>query len=226
MIQALLLALRQLSDPAFRAPLLKGALGAAAALLGLALLCSVGLSWLATGQAGWIAAIAPWLGGVAGLVLAWWLFLPVTVAIAGAFAGEVAAAVERRHYPGLPPAQGASAVAQAWWSVRFGLRMVVVQLLLLPLLFIPIAGFTIALVISARWLGMGVFEGAAQLRMTTDQAAAARQARPGQVWLLGLALALLGLVPLANLFVPVLGTAASIHLLRRSNGMTSRELHG
>lgn len=218
MIQALLLAIGQLDDPAFRAPLFKGALGSALALLGLAAGCSAGLGWLAEGQAGWIAAIAPWLGGAAGLLLAWWLFLPVAIAIAGAFAGEVAAAVEQRHYPGLPPAQGASTAAQAWWSLRFALRMTLLQILLLPLLFIPVVGFTIALVISARWLGMGVLEGTAQLRMTTGEARAAWRARRGASWLLGLALALLGLVPLANLLVPVLGIGAAVHLLRRGNG--------
>lgn len=217
MLRALLLALRQLDDPAFRGPLFKGALGAALALLALAAACSAGIAWLAEGQAGWIAAIAPWLGGAAGLLLAWWLFLPVMVAIAGAFAGEVSTAVERRHYPGLPPPEGASVAAQAWWSVRFGLRMALVQLLLLPLLLVPVVGFTIALAISARWLGIGVLEGTAQLRMTTQAAEAARRARPGQTWLLGLALALLGLVPVANLLVPVLGTAAATHLLHRSN---------
>lgn len=217
MIPALLLAIRQLPDPAFRAPLLKGALGAAVALTGLAIGASAGLGWLAEGRAGWIASLAPWLGGAAGLLLAWWLFLPVTVAIAGAFAAEVAAAVERRHYPDLPPPQGASAAAQAGWSLRFGLRMVLVQLLLLPLLLIPVAGFTIALAISARWLGIGVVESTAQLRMTTAEAEAARRARPGRTWLLGLAIAGLGLVPVANLFVPVLGTAAAVHLLQRRN---------
>ena len=49
MIQALLLAIGQLDDPAFRAPLFKGALGSALALLGLAAGCSAGLGWLAEG---------------------------------------------------------------------------------------------------------------------------------------------------------------------------------
>lgn len=226
MLQALLLAIRQLDDPAFRGPLIKGVLGAAAALLVLIVLSSAGVSWLASGQAGWIAAIAPWLGGAAGLLLAWWLFLPIVVAIAGAFANDVAGAVERRHYPALPPPQGAPVAAQVLWATRFGLKMTLLQILLLPLLLIPVVGFTIALVISGRMLGIGMFEGTAQLRMGTVAATAARRARPVQVWLLGLLLALLGLVPLLNLLVPILGTAASVHLLHRSGGGNSGELRG
>ncbi len=226
MPQALLLAFRQFDDPAFRAPLFKGALGAAVALVLLAYGASAAVAWIASGHGGWIAAIAPWLGGAAGLLLAWWLFLPIAVVIAGQFVGAVAAAVERRHYPNLPPPRGATVVAQAAWSLRFGLRMLLVQILLLPLLFIPVAGFTIALVISARMLGIGVFEGTAQLRMTTTEATAARRQRNGVIWLLGLALALIGLVPLLNLVVPVIGTATAVHLLQDAGQMARGKLRG
>jgi len=226
MPMALLLALRQLDDPALLSPLLKGLLGAAAALAVLVLAAAQGVSWLAASHGGWLAAIAPWLGGAAGMFLAWWLFLPISIAIAGAFAGDVAAAVERRHYPTLPPARGASAAAQTIWALRFGLRMVLWQLLLLPLLLIPVAGFTIALVLSARLLGTGMFEGTALFRMGLAEARAARRARWVQVWLLGLALALLGLVPVLNLLVPILGSAAAVHLLHRPAGAGSAELLG
>lgn len=226
MPQALLLAFRQFDDPAFRAPLLKGALGAAVTLALLAYGTSAAVAWIAFGHGGWIAAIAPWLGGAAGLLLAWWLFLPIAVVIAGQFVGAVAAAVERRHYPTLPPARGATVVAQATWALRFGLRMLLAQILLLPMLFIPVVGFTIALVVSARMLGIGVFEGAAQLRMATSEATAARRQKNGAIWLLGLALALIGLVPLLNLIVPVIGTAAAVHLLHYAGHTARGKLRG
>ncbi len=226
MLHSLLLAVRQLDDPAIRAPLVKGALGSALALAGLVALSASGLTWLAAGQAGWVATIAPWLGGIAGLLIAWWLFLPITIAIAGAFAGDVAAAVERRHYPGLPPPQGATAGAQLVWSVGFGLKMLLLQLLLLPLLLIPVFGFALALILSSRLLGNGMFEGTAQFRMSVAEAKAFRRRRTGEVWVLGMVLALIGLVPLLNLLVPVLGPAAAVHLLHRSAGGNSGELRG
>jgi CysZ protein len=106
--------------------------------------------------------------------------------------------------------------AQVAFGLRFGLRLLVIQLLLLPLLFVPVVGFALALLVSAHALGSGMVQQTALLRM---DAAAARQAwRRMRLsgWLLGLALAAMALVPLLNLLVPVLGTAAAVHLLQRS----------
>ncbi|HYF08297.1 MAG TPA: EI24 domain-containing protein [Acetobacteraceae bacterium] len=223
---ALLLAFGQMGDPAFLRPLIKGVLGALLALAALAWGTTELAAWLAAGRAGWVSAVAQAIGAGAGLLLAWWLFLPVSVAIASLFVAEVAMAVERRHYPDLPPARGASTAAQIRWGIRFGAIMLLVQLLLLPLLLVPVAGFTIALVISAWMLGIGVFESTAQLRLGIADAHAARRARRFSVWLLGVALALMGLVPALNLLVPVLGTAAAVHLLHRSAGGRGNGLRG
>ena len=71
MPRALLLAFAQLDDPACRAPILWGMLGAALALLGLAWLASAGLGWALTDWPGWLAAVAKLAGGGATLLLAW-----------------------------------------------------------------------------------------------------------------------------------------------------------
>jgi CysZ protein len=227
MLHALLLAIGQLGDPAFRSPLIKGVLGSAVAL-GLLLWGAVALAAeLASDAPGWISWAAQGLGAVAGLVLAWWLFLPVAVAIASLFVGSVAAAVEQRHYPWLPPPAGASIGAQAAWGIGFALRMLMLQLILLPLiLLLPGVGFGIALVVSARALGVGLFESAAQLRMGVEAARRERRARRWDVWGLGLVLALIGLLPFLGLLVPVLGTAASVHILHRSAGGNAHEFRG
>ncbi|WP_431281426.1 EI24 domain-containing protein [Humitalea sp. 24SJ18S-53] len=213
MPQALILALAQLGDPAFRGPLIKGVLLSALAMAALFWGSVEVAAWFAAGSAGWVGWLASGLGGFLGLFLAWWLFLPVAVGLSGLFVEQVARAVERRHYPGLPPAQGASAAAQGAWGLWFGLKMLGVQVLLLPLMFVPGVGFVVALAVSALVLGRGLFEGTAQLRMGLAAARDARAANRWAVWGLGLSLALLSLVPLAGLLVPVLGTAASVHVL-------------
>jgi CysZ protein len=215
MIRAFVLALAQLGDPAFRRPLLWGVLGAAVSA-GLLLWGTIeGASWLA-GRPGWLSWLAQAGGGLAALVLAWWLFLPVAAAIAAQLVEPVAAAVERRHYPGLPPPQGASVAVQIAFGLRFGLRLLVVQLLLLPLLFIPVVGFVLALLVSAHALGSGMVQQTALLRMDAVQARATWRRLRLAGWALGLVLALMALVPLLNLLVPVIGTAAAVHLLNRA----------
>lgn len=212
---ALLLALGQIGDPAFRRPLLWGVLGAAVAAGLLVWGAIEGAAW-AAGGTGWLAWLAQAGGGALALVLAWWLFLPVAAAIAAQLVEPVAAAVERRHYPHLPPPRGASVAAQIAFGLRFGLRLLLLQILLLPLLFVPVAGLAVAVLISAHALGAGMVRQTALLRMDGAAARAAWRRRRLAGWFLGLALALMALVPLLNLLVPVLGTAAAVHLLHRS----------
>lgn len=215
---ALFLAIGQIGDPAFRRPMLLGVLGAALAL-GLLVWGAVeAAAWVAAGDASWLSWLAQAAGGAVGLLLAWWLFLPVAAAIAAQLVEPVASAVERKHYPGLPPPRGASVAVQAAFGLRFGLRLLLIQILLLPLFFIPLVGFALALMISAHALGAGMVQQTALLR--TDMAGARAAWRRNRLsgWALGLLLALMALVPILNLLVPVLGTAAAVHLLYRSTG--------
>ncbi|WP_135465845.1 EI24 domain-containing protein [Crenalkalicoccus roseus] len=215
---AFLLTLRQLGDPAFLGPLLKGFLGALLAFLGLAALAAWGVGELAGGS-GWLAALAAAAGGVLALGLAVWLFVPVMLAIAGLFTDAVAAAVERRFYPGLPPARGAGLAAQARFNLGLALRMGLLTLLVLPVgLFLPPLGAVLFWAVSAVALGHGLFEGVAQRRMGVAEARALRRRRQGAVLAAGGVLAALALVPGLNLLVPVLGTAAMTHLLHRGPG--------
>lgn len=211
---AFLLALSQIGDPAFRRPLILGVLGAAIAF-GLLVWGAVeAAAWAAAGS-GWLSWLAQAGGGAMGLLLAWWLFLPVAAAIAAQLVEPVAAAVERRYYPALPPARGASVAAQIAFGLRFGARLLLLQILMVPMLFVPVAGFMIALVISAYALGAGMILQTALLRMAMPEARAAWRRNRLSGWLLGLVLALMALVPVLNLIVPVMGTAAAVHILNR-----------
>jgi uncharacterized protein involved in cysteine biosynthesis len=215
MFRALLLGFGQILDPAFRRPLLLGALLALAGGIALAWGVGFGVAWLAGGQ-GWLAAAAAAAGGVLVLVAVWWLFLPLLLAIANLFLDGVAAAVERRHYPDLPPAAGAPAAAQLRSGLWHAARMAGLTLLLLPLaLLVPMVGAVALWAVAAVALGEGLFLGVAQRRVGVAEAEALRRARRGAIWSLGGVLALAGLIAPLGLLVPVLGTAAMVHLLHR-----------
>lgn len=215
MLAACLLTLRQLTDPAFLAPLAKGLLGAALVFAGLSGLAAWGTGWLAGGT-GWLANLAAAAGGLLTLGLAYWLFIPAMLAIAGLFLDPVSAAVERRHYPALPPARGAGLGAQAAFNLGFGAKVALLSLVALPLaLLAPPFGALLLWAISTVALGHGLFEGVAQRRMSVPEARALRRQREAAVLSLGALLAAVALVPIVNLLVPVLGTAAMTHLLHR-----------
>lgn len=219
MLRALLLAVGQLPDPAFRRPLLLGAAAALAGLAGLVLLAGWGLGQVAGGE-GWFAGIVGAAGGVLVLFASWWLFVPVLLAISGLFLDGVAASVERRHYPALPAPRGASTASQAWSGLVLAAKMAGLTLILLPLsLLLPMIGALGLWGVAAIGIGEGLFEGVALRRMGRDAAETLRRRRRSEIWGLGAVLAALAAVPLLNLLVPVLGTAAMTHLLHRSGGV-------
>ncbi|WP_376093261.1 EI24 domain-containing protein [Roseomonas sp. CCTCC AB2023176] len=213
--ESLALPLGQLGDRGFVGPLL-GGFGAAVVAFGL--LTWGADAWVASlaGGTGWLATALGALGGLAVIVAAYWLFVPVTIALAGVFLEATAAAVERRHYPGLPPARGASLAAQAWFNIGLGAKVLLLNLVLLPVaLVLPPVGAVLFWFVAAVFLGRGLFEGVAQRRMTVAQARSLRRARNPAVMAIGAVLATMSLVPILNLLLPVYGTAAMTHLLHR-----------
>lgn len=178
---------------------------------------------LAAGSVWGIRTLLPpgWLGWAAGLVgaagaglLALWLFLPVAVVIATFYIDRVAIAVERRFYPHLPSAAGAAVAVQFWDGIALGLRVLLLNLLALGLaILLPGIGVFLAWGIAAWALGRGLFVAVAMRRMGRAQAQALYARRRGAVLAQGAVLALAGGVPGLNLLVPVLGTAAMVHVL-------------
>lgn len=170
----------------------------------------------------WIGAVGGvhWLaGGVAVLsvtLLSGFLMVPVAAAFTSLFLDEVAAAVEARHYPGLSPAR-----EQGWAEIiGAGLRLAVLSLIvnLVALVFYAISGPLAPLLfwaVNGYLLGRDFAEGAASRRLPAREARALVRRNIGQVWALGVLVALPLSVPILGLVVPILAAAAFTHLMRR-----------
>ena len=212
-MRPLALALSQMVDPVFQGVVLRALLLSALVFVGL----FVGAVWV-LGQwtpgpfwAGWLAGA---LGGILSGLLALWLFVPAAVLISTLYLDRIAAAVERRFYPRLPPAAGASIALQSWDGVLLGLQLIPLQLLTLVLtIIVPGLGLVAGLLITGWAIGRGLFVAVAMRRMLRPQALLAYQSQRAAVLLPGVALAALGLVPFVNLLVPVVGIAAMVHVL-------------
>jgi CysZ protein len=163
---------------------------------------------------GWIGWAADLLGGIGASLLALWLFLPVAAAIGTLYIDRIARAVERRYYPFLPPPRGASTAAQIWDAISVGARILLLSVLALILaLIIPGIGLVLAWIIGGYAIGRGLFAAVAMRRMPRAAAEALyRRARP-VVLAQGCIMALAGYVPILNLLIPVIGTAAMVHVL-------------
>jgi uncharacterized protein involved in cysteine biosynthesis len=184
------------------------------AFLALGALLAWGAESLAGGH-GPLAWLAGVLGGMGAVFLALYFFLPIAAAIGTLFVDRIAAAVERRYYPSLPPATPAPLTQQAWDALALGGCVLAWQVLALLLLLTPLAPVSAPLgwVIAAWSVGRGLFVAVAMRRMDRAEATSLYLSRRGAVIWQGGLMALGSLVPLLNLLMPVLGTAALVHVL-------------
>ena len=203
----------QITDPAFLGVLAVSLLCSAAVFSGLHL----GVLWAvhrALALHGWVAWIADVLGSVGAWLLGLWLFLPVAAGIATLFIDRVARAVERRYYPMLPPAPGASLMTELADGLALVWRILLLNLLALVLaLVLPGIGLLLAWAIGTYAIGRGLFMTVALRRFDRRSAERLYAANRPAVLVQGGVMALAGYLPGFNLLIPVLGTAAMVHVL-------------
>ena len=227
LISDIALALGQALDRRFLSVLLRGLLLTTALLAGL----TWAVVWLVTllpdslGTWPWIGELTIPEIGVQGLAIAAMLLLsivlmfPVAAVFVGYFLEEIAEAVERRHYPQLPPARGPGLAAGLLQAIKFGGVVIAANLLALILYLLsgPLAPF-VFYAVNGYLLGREYFTVVAERRMPPREAAALRRRHSGQVLAGGIAMAVPLSIPILNLVVPVLGVAAATHLFHRLRG--------
>lgn len=217
-------ALSQITDPRFRAVLLKG-LGLTIALLIGAYLGTVWLvSWVFpdvvtlpfVGEVTFLQNIASGASLLAVIALSVFLMVPVASAFTGLFLDDVADAVEDRHYPAVANSPRSSFADGLADSLRFLGVMALANMLALifylmfppfaPLIFWGLNGFL---------LGREYFQLIAIRRHGPVEAKKLRRRHAGQIWLAGALMAIPLTIPLVGLIIPILGAATFTHLYHR-----------
>ena len=154
------------------------------------------------------------LGSVAAALLAMWLFLPVAASIGTLYFERIARAVERHFYPSMPPAQPAPILDQLRVGIGVGLRVFALNLLALLLtLILPGIGLPIGWAVASWAMGRGMFVAVAMRRLNRPEAEALYRAVRPAALVQGGAMAAAAYFPLLNLLIPVVGTAAMVHVL-------------
>jgi CysZ protein len=239
MLQAAFKALSQMFSPPFRAALFKSA-GLALLLIAFA---AVGLfellSWLggegltrmegAIGPSahgplaalGWIIAIALGLGLFAGAIF---LMPAVTSLVAGFFADDIAAEVERTYYPDDPPGVPVPLSYGVIEGIKTALLAVVIYLCCLPFLLIAGLGAVIFFLATAYLLGREYFFIAALRQHPLAAAKALWLTRRWEVFSAGLFIAAFVLIPIVNLATPLFATAFMVHVQKRLSGASGRAI--
>ncbi|WP_314371886.1 EI24 domain-containing protein [Sphingomonas paucimobilis] len=221
MIRAFFLSLGQLGDPVIRRVLFRSL----AMTLALFVVAGVALWWgVRTALTGWLGAQA---GGwsvalvvVVEIVMLWLAFRAVAMAVVGLFADDIVAAVEARHYPKAldtaRPVPLARGIAMGLGSAG---RVVAINFVLLPvyigLLVTGVGTAAMFLLVNGWLLSRDLGDMVAARHMDAGTMRRWRKATGPQRLLLGLAVAVLFVVPGLNLLAPVLGASMATHFFHR-----------
>jgi CysZ protein len=219
MLRAFLLSIGQIGDRAFAAVFLKSL------AVTLALLAALGGGlWYGaarlTAWLGWGASAGGLLGAVALLAafgLGWLLFRAVAVGVMGVFADAIVIAVEAKHYPAaLATARDVPLARGIALGLRSAMRALLVNFALAPIyiaLLVTGVGTWLLFFLVNGWL-LGQDLGAMVAARHIPDAMMRDWRKTGAVdrFALGVAGTALFMVPILNLFAPILGAAMATHL--------------
>jgi CysZ protein len=215
MIAALFKALAQMSDPAIQRVIWR-TLGWSVALFAVLLAAAW---WLlvstAIFQIGWLETAVDVLGGLAAVIAAFVLFPGAALVIISFLLEPVARAVEAAHYPDLPAPRAQPVSEALWLGIRFAAVTVVLNLLFLPLYFVPLLNVFVFGTLNGYLLGREYFELVALRRLDTAEARAMWRGYRGRLFLAGLVITVLLSIPLVNWFMPVVAAAFMVHIFER-----------
>jgi len=197
-----------------------------AKLLALMLLCAllaflvvvsmvIGITWLTanlvTLKQGWLDTSFSWLAGIVSGIGGWFMLPALVVLISGAFFEVTIRRVELADYPD-KIRQG----EPRFWpdivhDINFTLKAIFLNVLVVPFYFIGI-GFILTVLVNSYLLGREFFESAAGYHLGKVKARELGRRNRKLVYGSGLIITLLSLVPVLNLFAPIVAIVWMVHL--------------
>ncbi len=211
MFSHLIKAFSQISDPAFRRVIVKGAAAAIALFIALVGAAAWGLEHLALTGIGLIDQSIAAIGGIGAVIVAGLLFPGAMVAVQGIFLDDAALAVETRHYSDsigtAPP------LARALWSsLRLAGITIFLNLLVLPFYLLPAVNLIVFYGLNGYLLGREYFELVAMRHITFEEARRLRHRNRGAVFVAGVTIAVLYTIPVLSWFMPAFAAAFMVHV--------------
>lgn len=150
--------------------------------------------------------------GLASSLVAWFLFPGIMPVIVNFFDVKIIRLIERQDYPAAPKATEPPFWAELRHDLRFSLMAIGLNLLLLPLYFIPLVNIVVFYSLNGYLLGREFFNVAARRYIGIDAANALRRRHSRIVTLGGMGLVFAATIPFINLLAPFWGIAVMVHL--------------
>lgn len=158
------------------------------------------------------------LSGIGLFFLLIYLLPAISAIVAGYFVDDAAAIVETSDFPSDPGGQAAPFGRSLLYGLRFAGLSLLINLVALALFFLPVINLFVFFVANAYLLGREYFELAAGRFLSPREAASMRTENRLTVFIAGMMLTLVMLIPILNLLTPLFGIALMVHLHKRLDG--------
>jgi CysZ protein len=173
-----------------------------------AVLIQIETEWIDT-TVGWLIGLLTGIGG--------WFMLPVlTVLIAGMFQETVIHRVEFVFYPDKVRSESPKFWPDIWHDIKFTMWALSLNLIILPFYFLGI-GFIASILLNSYLLGREFFESAAGYHLGKPEAKNLGTQNRMVVFIGGLVITLMALIPVLNLFVPIFAMVWMVHVYHSIN---------
>jgi len=218
-IDAINKAIAQMSDPAFRSVLIKSLLYSVIAFV-LTVIGIMGLGDFIPRMDGdgffadFVNGTISVLTGGAAVIIAGFGFPIVMSAVIGLFLDDIADAVEAKHYPDDPKAREVPIWSSIWDAVKFLGVVILCNLIALPLYLIPVVNLCVYYVLNGYLLSREFFQQVAVRHHDMQDVNKLRKVDGFELFLIGVAITFSLTIPILNLIIPIIATAAMVHLYK------------
>jgi CysZ protein len=182
----------------------------------LVVLCmAIGITWLTAHmvslEQGWLDISVNWVAGVVSGIGGWFMLPALVVLISGAFQEVTIHRVEQAEYPDRIRENEPHFWPDIAHDIRFTLKAILLNIFVLPFYFIGI-GFFLTIMLNSYLLGREFFESAAGYHLGKEKARELGRRNRKLVYGSGLIITLFSLVPVINLFAPIIAVVWMVHV--------------
>lgn len=162
------------------------------------------------------------LGGIGTFIAFLFVFPSLVSVVMGVFSDYVADRIERDHYPFLPEGKAPMIIPPLKIAAGSFMRVVSLNVLLFPLYFIPGLNLLIYFIVNGKIISREVYLSLAIRYVSYEQALESYRANRWYFFRQGLVIALLYLIPVVNLFSPIIAISFIMHRVLRENSSPLR----
>ena len=159
----------------------------------------------------------PWATGVGAALFAYFLFPGIMPVVVNFFDSKIAALIEAQDYPAAKPIDPPF-WPEFWHDARFSLKAILLNILVLPLYFVPVINLFVFYALNGHLLGKEFFVMVARRHQTLPNALVLRLAHRRTIFIAGIILTILATIPFLNLLAPFWGIAVMTHLYHALTG--------